>query len=284
MTAGPLEIRPVLGIGEVRAGDDLAALVTDAAPWLRDGDILIVTSKIVSKAEGRLVDVPADGPEREAARDAALTAETAAVVATRGPVRIVRTRHGFVMNAAGIDASNVAPDRLVLLPVDPDASARRLRARLKERHGLAVAVIVSDTAGRAWRLGQTDLALGCAGLAPLRDHRGERDPYGNELRVTLIAVADELAAAAELVKGKRDGVPVAVVRGYRLTGREPDGPGVAALLRPAADDMFALGVDEAYAAGQASVLGDPATSPGCRCDAGGSPAGEWASRSASTSS
>jgi len=252
-----LVIRPVTGIGDICPGDDLAAVIAAAAPWLADGDVLVVTSKIVSKAEGRLVDVPLSGPERDAARTEALRAETAAVVATRGPTRIVRTHHGFVMNGAGIDASNVHPGQLALLPKDPDASARALRSDLRERHCLRVAVVISDTAGRAWRLGQTDLALGCAGLAPLRDHRGQTDPYGNGLSVTQIAVADELAAAAELVKGKTDGVPVAVVRGYGgLTGHEPDGPGVVVTLRAAADDMFGQGADEAYAAGRASYHAD----------------------------
>src|SRR5690606_17747327 len=193
-----LEILPVRGIGEVRPGDDLAALIAHAAPWLRDGDVLVVTSKIVSKAEGRLVEVPADGPEREAARAQALTAETARPVARRGNTRIVQTHHGYVMASAGIDESNVDRTCLVLLPKDPDASARGLRAALRERAGVDVAVIVSDTMGRPWRLGLVDVALGAAGIDPLRDHRGEIDPYGNELRLTEMAVVDELAAAAEL--------------------------------------------------------------------------------------
>jgi coenzyme F420-0:L-glutamate ligase/coenzyme F420-1:gamma-L-glutamate ligase len=245
-----LEVLPVTGIGEVRSGDDLAALIAGAAPWLRDGDVLVVTSKVVSKAEGRLVDLPEDEPAREAAREAALVAETARVVARRGPVRIVQTHHGFVMAAAGIDASNVAPSRLVLLPKDPDASARALRAQLRERFDRRVAVIVSDTMGRAWRVGQTDVALGAAGIEPVRDHRGEVDPYGNKLQVTEIAVVDQLAGAGELVKGKFAGVPVAVVRGYPgLRGDEPDGPGVAALILDAAEDLFPLGAAEARAAG-----------------------------------
>src|SRR5262245_3459447 len=212
--AEPVEILPVHGIGEVMPGADLAAMITQAAPWLRDGDILVVTSKIVSKSEGQLVDVPAAGPERDAAREDVLTAQTARTVARRGHTRIVRTHHGFVMASAGVDASNVDPNRLVLLPKDPDASARSLRAALKERFDLDLAVIVSDTMGRPWRTGLTDVALGAAGIAAIRDHRGELDPYGNQLHITQMAVADELAAAADLVKGKRDGVPVAVIRGY----------------------------------------------------------------------
>ncbi|GIF19203.1 coenzyme F420-0:L-glutamate ligase/coenzyme F420-1:gamma-L-glutamate ligase [Actinoplanes tereljensis] len=245
-----LQIRPVHGIGDVTAGDDLVQLIAAAAPWLADGDVLVVTSKIVSKAEGNLVEVPADGPERDAARAAALVAETARVVARRGPTTIVQTHHGFVMAAAGIDASNVDKTHLVLLPADPDASARRLRAGFRAR-GLDVAVIVSDTMGRAWRNGLTDVALGAAGIPPFRDHRGETDPYGNELQITQMAVIDELSAAGELVKGKVDNVPVAVVRGYLKAGpgAPADGPGAAPLLRDAESDMFSLGTSEARAAG-----------------------------------
>jgi coenzyme F420-0:L-glutamate ligase / coenzyme F420-1:gamma-L-glutamate ligase len=242
-----LEIRPVRGIGDVTAGDDLAELITNAAPWLRDGDVLIVTSKIVSKAEGRVVDVPADGPEREAVREEILASETARVVARRGPTAIVRTHHGFVLAAAGIDASNVDKTHLVLLPADPDGSARELRAALLRR-GLDVGVIISDTMGRTWRNGLTDVALGAAGVEPFRDHRGEIDPYGNELQLTQMAVIDELAGAGELVKGKRDQVPVAVVRGYPGAGLG-DSPGAVALVRDAASDMFSLGTAEARAEG-----------------------------------
>ncbi|GIE95874.1 coenzyme F420-0:L-glutamate ligase [Paractinoplanes rishiriensis] len=246
MTDG-LEVLPVRGIGDVTAGDDLVALITAAAPWLAAGDVLVVTSKIVSKAEGRLVEVPADGPERDAARAAALAAETARVVARRGPTTIVQTHHGFVMAAAGIDASNVDKTHLVLLPADPDASARRLRAGFLAR-GLDVAVVVSDTMGRAWRNGLTDVALGSAGLEPFRDHRGETDPYGNELSITQMAVIDELAAAGELVKGKCDQVPVAVIRGY-LSAPTTEAAGAAVLLRDPASDMFSLGTAEARTAG-----------------------------------
>lgn len=252
-----LEVLPVHGIGEVRPGDDLAALITDAAPWLRDGDVLVVTSKIVSKAEGRLVDVPEGGPEREAARDEVLAAETARPVASRGSTRIVQTHHGFVMASAGIDASNVERTRLVLLPKDPDASARELRAALRERFGLDLAVIVSDTMGRPWRTGLTDVALGAAGIEALRDYRGTVDPYGNPLHITQMAVVDELSGAAELVKGKSDQVPVAVVRGY-LSTVEKDGAGAAVLVREAAQDLFSLGSAEARALGlrEAALLPD----------------------------
>ena len=251
-----LRILPMAGIGDVTVGDDLAELITGAAPWLRDGDILVVTSKIVSKAEGRLVEVPPDGPERDAARERILAAETARVVARRGPTAIVQTHHGFVMAAAGIDASNVDKTHVVLLPADPDASARALRAALLDR-GLDVGVIISDTMGRAWRVGLTDVALGAAGVEAFRDHRGEIDPYGNELQLTQMAVIDELAGACELVKGKMDQVPVAVVRGYPRAGRD-DGPGAVALVRSAAEDMFSLGTAEARAQGMrdAAVLHD----------------------------
>ncbi|WP_018348028.1 coenzyme F420-0:L-glutamate ligase [Longispora albida] len=236
-----LEILPVTGIGDVTPDADLAALIGDAAPWLADGDILVVTSKIVSKAEGRLVQVPLDGPEREAIKAEILAAETARMVARRAKIKIVQTHHGFVMNNAGIDESNVDRSTMVLLPQDPDASARALRAGLAKR-GLDVAVVVTDTMGRPWRNGLADFAIGSAGIHPLRDHRGETDAYGNELHVTQMAVADELAAAAELVKGKVDQVPVAVVRGLSYT----DGPGVTeVLVRDAEHDLFRLGTGEA---------------------------------------
>ncbi|GGN28088.1 coenzyme F420-0:L-glutamate ligase/coenzyme F420-1:gamma-L-glutamate ligase [Actinoplanes campanulatus] len=269
-----LEILPVRGIGDVTAGDDLAALITAAAPWLADGDVLVVTSKIVSKAEGRLVEVPADGPERDEARQRVLAGETARVVARRGNTTIVQTHHGFVMAAAGIDASNVDKTHLVLLPEDPDASARRLRADLRKR-GLDVAVVVSDTMGRAWRNGLTDVALGAAGIDALLDHRGQLDPYGNELSLTQMAVIDELSAAAELVKGKCDRVPVAVVRGYgRLTA--DDGPGARVLVRDSAEDMFGSGTAEARAEGLAEAARMPVDAP--RVEAVDGPARDRASR------
>ncbi|ROP30026.1 coenzyme F420-0:L-glutamate ligase [Couchioplanes caeruleus] len=260
-----LEILPVRGIGDVTAGDDLAELITRAAPWLRDGDVLVVTSKIVSKAEGRLVEVPADGPEREAARAEVLASETRRVVARRGPTAIVQTHHGFVMAAAGIDASNVDKTHLVLLPESPDESARRLRAACAAR-GVRVGVIVSDTMGRAWRNGLTDVALGAAGIEPFRDHRGEIDPYGNELQLTEMAVIDELAAAGELVKGKCDQVPVAVVRGYPGAGAA-ETPGAVVLLRDAASDMFSLGTAEAHAEGLRTAATLPQTATDAPADA-----------------
>lgn len=270
-TVEALLVLPVRGIGEVTPGADLAGIIWAAAPWLRDGDVLVVTSKIVSKAEGRLVPVPPEeGPARDAAREAALAAETARPVATRGPTRIVQTRHGFVLASAGIDASNVDPSYLVLLPVDPDASARALRAGLRELSGRDVAVIVTDTMGRPWRLGLTDVAIGAAGVPALRDHRGEVDPYGNDLYITQLAVIDELAAAGELVKGKTDQVPVAVVRGFLPArapdgeaARAPDGEGARVLVRDPESDLFSLGTAEARADGLrlAATLPDQATLP-----------------------
>ncbi|MDQ1653731.1 MAG: dehydro coenzyme reductase / coenzyme F420-0:L-glutamate ligase / coenzyme [Cryptosporangiaceae bacterium] len=237
----PLSILPGGPLGEIRPGDDLAVLIAGACPWLADGDVVVVTSKIVSKAEGRLV--PA-GDDRSAAREAAIDAESTGEVARRGRTRIVRTRHGLVLASAGVDTSNVSATELVLLPVDPDASARALRSGLRATLGVDVAVLVTDTMGRAWRMGLVDVAIGVAGMDPLRDHRGERDQYGNDLEMTVVADADQLAAASELVKGKVAGVPVAVVRGLAGVGG-PDGPGAATLVRPLAEDMFSLGTAEA---------------------------------------
>ena len=234
------EVIGVGGLPEVRPGDDVAALVV-AAVELRDGDVLVVTSKLLSKAEGRLVPVP-PGVDREQVRLAAVAAETVRVVARRGPATIAENRNGLVLAAAGVDASNVRGDEIALLPVDPDASARALRDRVAALTGCTVAVVVSDTLGRAWRVGQVDQAIGVAGLAPVRDARGTTDTFGAVLEVTEIAVADELAAAAELVKGKATGVPVAVVRGLELPD---DGRDATALVRPAGQDLFRLGTVEA---------------------------------------
>src|SRR5262245_49962586 len=248
---GGLEILPVRGIGDVRPGDDVTALIAAAAPWLRDNDVVVVTSKIVSKAEGRLADVPADGPEREVARQRLVAGETVRTVARRGHTQIVQTHHGYVMASAGIDASNVDRSQLVLLPKDPDSSARSIRSGLRARLGVNVAVIVSDTMGRPWRLGLVDVALGAAGIVALRDYRGEFDSYGNELHITQMAVVDELASAAELVKNKYDQVPVAVVRGFPCAPgpSDQDGPGAAVLVRDAEQDLFSLGTAEARVEG-----------------------------------
>jgi coenzyme F420-0:L-glutamate ligase / coenzyme F420-1:gamma-L-glutamate ligase len=230
-----LEIWAVDGIGEVRAGDDIAGLVAAAEPDLRDGDVVVVTSKVVSKAEDRVVAID---------REAAIDAETVRLVAQRGSTRIVETRHGFVLAAAGVDASNVPAGTVALLPEDPDRSAGRIRAGLRRRLGVTVAVVVTDTFGRPWRNGLTDVAIGAAGISVLDDHRGRVDGHGHTLEMTVTAVADEVAAAADLVKGKLSGAPVAVVRGLRHDV-DPDAAGARALVRPAAEDMFRLGTTEA---------------------------------------
>ncbi|NUS13048.1 MAG: coenzyme F420-0:L-glutamate ligase [Streptomyces sp.] len=251
MSAARIEVFALDGIGEVRAGADIAKLVAATGAGLADGDVVLVTSKIVSKAEGRLV----AAEDREAAIDG----EMVRLVARRGATRIVESRHGFVMAAAGVDASNTAPGTVLLLPEDPDASARRIRAGLRAELGVNVGVILTDTFGRPWRQGLTDVAIGAAGVAVLDDLRGARDAYGNPLHVTVTATADELAAAADLVKGKATGRPVAVVRGLPhavLPARPPgadcgesaeaaEDPGARALVRRAADDMFRLGTSEA---------------------------------------
>lgn len=231
-----IEVLPVAGLPEIRQGDDLAALIAEAT-HLRAGDVVVITSKVVSKAEGRVV---------AGDRQSAIESETVRVVATRGDTRIVETRHGLVLAAAGVDTSNVEPGSVALLPVDPDASARMIRARIRDLTGSRVAVIVTDTFGRPWRRGLTDVAIGVAGLAPLVDLRGSSDTYGNELVATEIAVADELAGAAELVKGKLSGVPVAIVRG--LPYDEGAGATARDLIRPAEEDMFRFGSRDVLAA------------------------------------
>jgi coenzyme F420-0:L-glutamate ligase / coenzyme F420-1:gamma-L-glutamate ligase len=228
-----IEIWGVEGLPEISRGDDLGELVASRVPDLRDGDIVVVTSKIVSKAEGRSL-VATD-------REDAIDAETVRVVARRGSTRIVETRTGLVLAAAGVDASNTPAGTVLRLPSDPDGSAGELRAQLRTRLGVQVGVIVSDTLGRPWRLGLTDLAIGAAGLEPSVDYRGQPDSHGNLLELTEVAVADEVAGAADLVKGKLEQVPVAVVRGLAHLVRADDGPGAAALIRPADEDMFRLG-------------------------------------------
>jgi coenzyme F420-0:L-glutamate ligase/coenzyme F420-1:gamma-L-glutamate ligase len=230
-----IEIWGVEGLPEVVAGDDIAALIAELATDLRDGDVVVVTSKVVSKAEGRLVN---------GTREDHLAAETVRVVAQRGFTQIVETHHGLVLAAGGIDASNVPAGTVALLPVDPDASAARIRAGLRERSGADVAVIISDTMGRPWRDGLIDTAIGAAGLDVLWDLRGQHDAAGHLLEATVIAVADELASAADLVKGKLAATPVAIVRGFPFNRSDPD-RGARPLIRPSADDMFRLGTREA---------------------------------------
>ena len=239
MNRGPLLVVPLEGIPEVRPGDDLARLLLEAVRRagleLADGDVLAVTSKVVAKAEGRLVPLPADPAARERVLAETVAAETARVVARRGRLVIAETRHGLVGANALVDASNAGGDRLVLLPADPDASAARLRATLAELDGHDVAVVVTDTLGRPWRLGQTDVAVGLAGMGAVDDWRGRTDGDGRPLEVTEVAVADEVAAAADLVKGKASRVPAALLRGVP----RPEGDGAARdLVRPPADDLF----------------------------------------------
>ncbi len=228
------------GAGQVRVGDDLVAILLDLLEPgdLASGDVVVVTSKVVSKAEGRVV---------AGSREQHLEAETRRVVARRGPTTIARTRHGLVLAAAGIDGSNVEQGWAVLLPLDPDASARRLRTDLHERTGLVVGVVVTDTAGRAWREGQTDIAIGAAGLRVLEDFAGLHDEHGNELAVTAPAVADEIAGLAELAQGKLGGRPFAVVRGRAdlVLPADDHGPGAVALVRAEDADLFGLGTREA---------------------------------------
>jgi coenzyme F420-0:L-glutamate ligase/coenzyme F420-1:gamma-L-glutamate ligase len=228
-----VRIAPLAGIPEIRAGDDLAALLGDALDrigGLEPADVLVVAHKVVSKSEGRVAHVPA---ERHVE---AILAEARRVRRRRGDLVIAETRHGFICASAGIDRSNTPGEGwIVLLPEDPDASARRLREGFAERFGVAPAVIVSDSFGRPWRDGTTDIAIGVAGMAPLLDLRGQRDARGRPLEATLIAVADELAAAAELVMGKARSVPAALIRGYRA----PEGEGSARdLVMPPERDLF----------------------------------------------
>lgn len=252
-SAAPVEILPVAGLPEFRPGDDLAAALAGAAPWLRDGDIVVVTSKVMSKCEGRIVAAPADPEERDALRRKLIDAEAVRVLARKGRTLITANRNGIVQAAAGVDGSNVGSAELALLPVDPDASAAALRTALQQRLGVTVGVVVTDTMGRAWRNGQTDAAIGASGLPVLYGYAGAVDTHGNELLVTEVAVADEIAAAADLVKGKLTAVPVAVVRGLNLAD---DGSTAARLLRGGEDDLFWLGTAESIELGrrQAQLL------------------------------
>jgi coenzyme F420-0:L-glutamate ligase/coenzyme F420-1:gamma-L-glutamate ligase len=239
-----LRVIPLRGIPELEERDDLGALVVDAAPGFEDDDVLVVAQKAVSKVEGRVIDL-GDVVPSERARELAgdsdsrrlevILREAREVIRSRPPLVIAETRHGFVCASAGVDASNAkGPDTLVLLPVDPDASATRLRERIRDLTGKDVGVIVSDSFGRAWRRGTTDVALGVAGVVAVLDLDGRRDAAGYELHATQIAVADELAGAAQLVMGKLDGIPAAIVRGARVRG---DGRG-SDLVMPRERDLF----------------------------------------------
>ncbi|ANJ28393.1 coenzyme F420-0:L-glutamate ligase [Agromyces aureus] len=231
----------VEGLPEIAKGADLAAIIVGATS-LEEGDILVITSKIVSKAEGRVV--AADD------REQAITDETVRVVATReyegGVTRIVENRQGIIGAAAGVDASNAPDGTVLLLPLDPDASARALATGIRSLTGLSIGVILSDTLGRPWREGQTDIAIGAAGVHVFDDLRGATDASGKALAVTMPCVADEIAGAGELVKGKSAGVPVAVVRGLSRYVGALDLPGARSIQRPAERDLFRVGADEAY--------------------------------------
>lgn len=249
------------GLPEIAAGDDLVALILDAATRqaaaeptraLADGDILVVTSKIISKSEG--MQVPA------AEREQAIAADTVRIVAERvhpgGTTRIVETRQGLIMAAAGIDMSNVPEGTALRLPADPDASARALCAGLREKLGIELAVIITDTIGRAWRIGQTDMAIGAAGLQLTDDLRGANDANGRPLHVTQAVIADEIAGAADLVKGKTSGIPVAIVRGLSRYVTDLDAPGARTLTRTGDDDMFRFGSAEAYRLGYEAAMAE----------------------------
>ena len=234
MTA-ELRVVPVPGLPEVRPGDDLAGMVAaacEAAIGLRDGDVVVVTQKVVSKAEGRLVDIDPETGHRPI-----VEAESVRILRRRGDLIIAETEHGFICANAGVDLSNVEAGQAALLPEDPDRSARRIRDALTHRFGVEVAVIVSDTFGRPWRRGVTDVAIGVAGLRPVIDLRGTADALGRELQVTEVAVADELAAAAELVMGKSTGIAVAVLRGVDPAWLG-DGSVVDDLVRRPDEDLF----------------------------------------------
>jgi len=248
---GEVRILPVPGLPEFRPGDDLAGAIATSAPWITDDDVIVVTSKVVSKVEGRLVAAPADPVERDAARRQLVLAESVRVLASRGRTLITESRLGLVQAASGVDGSNVDSEELALLPLDPDASAAGLRAELAQLLGVRVAVVVTDTMGRAWRVGQTDAAIGSAGLAVVHRYAGGTDSHGNDLLVTEVAVADEVASAADLVQGKLSGIPVAVLRGLvpiddSSTARE--------LVRPGAEDLFWLGTAEALEQGRCAGL------------------------------
>ena len=252
-SAAAVELLPVPGLPEFRPGDDLAAAIAAGAPWLRDDDIVVVTSKVLSKCEGRIVDAPIDPEARDALRRKLIDAEAVRVLARKGRTLITENALGLVQAAAGVDGSNVDSAELALLPADPDGSAAALRSALRDCLGVTVGVVVTDTMGRAWRNGQIDVAIGAAGLTVLHGYEGTVDRHGNELIVTEIAVADEVAAAADLVKGKLTDIPVAVVRGLRL---RDDGSTARTLVRAGEEDLFWLGTAEAISLGrrQAQLL------------------------------
>ena len=246
---GELQVLPVSGLPEFAPGDSLGIAITRAAK-IAEGDIVAISQKVVSKVEGRLRRLEDVDPRDEARRLAVkldrdprqvelILSESAAVLRAENGTMITRTHHGFVCANAGIDASNMPVNGIVaLLPEDPDESARRIRAEIRERTGRKIGVIVTDSFGRAWRVGQCEVAIGCAGLTPLDDWRGRTDSSGRTLGATLIAIADQAAAASDLVRDKTSGTPVAIVRGLSRHVTGEDGPGAAAIPRPEAEDLF----------------------------------------------
>lgn len=228
-------VLPIEGIGEARRGDDVATLIGDAVDGqhnLDDRDIVVVTHKLISKAEGQVVELADDGPD---AHRHLVEQEAVRIIRRRGPLVIAQTRHGFICANAGVDRSNAGPARAVLLPEDPDKSANRIRLRLQQRFGVSIAVIVTDTFGRAWRRGLVDVAIGVAGMEPIEDLRGQTDTFGKVLEVSEVAIVDEIAAAADLVMGKATAIPAAIVRGVSW---KPSDAGIRPLLRPADEDLF----------------------------------------------
>ena len=228
-------ILPVIGIGEAKDGDDVATLIGDALGGetsLIDRDVVVVTHKLISKAEGQVVELPDDGPE---SHKYLVEREAVRVIRRRGPLVITQTKHGFICANAGVDRSNAGPARAVLLPEDPDRSANRIRLRLQHRFGVEIAVVVTDTFGRAWRRGLVDVAIGVAGMEAIDDLRGQTDTFGKVLEVSEVAIVDEIAAAADLVMGKATAIPAAIVRGVAWKSSDD---GIRPLIRPAAEDMF----------------------------------------------
>jgi coenzyme F420-0:L-glutamate ligase/coenzyme F420-1:gamma-L-glutamate ligase len=244
----PLEVLPVTGMPEIGPGDRIGELI-GARSQLRDGDVVVISQKIISKAEDRVLWLSEVKPSERARRLAAeldkdpslvqlVLDESHEVLRAEQGVLVCETRHGFVCANAGVDTSNLPEGCASLLPRDPDASARRIRGELHSAAGVTVAVVISDSFGRAWRLGQSEVAVGCAGLRPLDDWRGQKDAEGRRLGATVIAIADEAAAAADLVRDKASRVPAAVVRGLERHLSDDDGPGAAALRRPREQDLF----------------------------------------------
>ncbi len=250
MAGASISVTAIEGLPEVGPGDDLADLIATAAGELRDTDVLVIAHKVVSKSEGRIRRLAEVQPGSRALQLAGtlgkdprhvqvILDESRAVLRASRGVLICVTHHGFICANAGVDASNLpGDDALVVLPRDPDASARNLRARIRTLMNAAPAVLITDSFGRAWRHGQVDVAIGCAGLTPLEDWRGREDAVGRELRATWIAVADELAAAADLARTKDGALPVIVVRGADRHVSADDGPGAAAIIRPESQDLF----------------------------------------------